>query len=821
MAIASLGIVFVLLQVLGLLIETRGDVYVVLMVDDPVVSYQGSIPEFPATAAPSGAKVDVTREHVQSYKKYLSESHDMLLQRTLESGTYTKLYSYHHLINGFAVDASAEAIERLAVAEEVKHIEKNWKVQKMTTHTPHILGLPNQVWPQLGGPEHAGEGVVIGLVDSGINPRHPSFSNSQATPRNFKGKCEVGQGFPAGSCNNKIVAARHFAAAAIAEGTFNATLDYASPYDVEGHGSHTASTAAGNYRVPVIVNGFNYGYATGMAPRAKIAMYRAMFTLGGYMADLIAAIDKAVEDGVDILNLSLGPSSIPPGVSTFLSTLDIELLYAAKAGVFVVQAAGNSGPKTGTMLSFSPWTTTVAASVTDRSYVNTIELGNGQTYAGIGLAPPTEGELYHKMVSAVDVSYKNTTYEASVSFCQTPEPFIKHLVQGNILMCSYTLDFAYGSSTIRAVADTAQKLGAAGFLMTLDPVEIGSDEDIIKDGSVPLTVPGIIVTDYNHTVALMEYYNASTKRDIHGTAMDFGATARINDGRVATYSRSGPAVTQYSSRGPDVNNANSQPSDTLKPNIMAPGDQIWAAWSPTSIDVSALKGQNFAMMSGTSMATPHVAGVAALIKQKYPSWSPAAITSALMTTAYVMDKYEKPILAQNPENNSTASLGPATPFDCGAGAINPAKALDPGLIFYIDFDNYIGFLCSVPGVDEGSVRVATGVGCPSNIPWSSDLNTPSITVSNLIGSMHVHRVMKNVADTETYNAVIREPEGVEVKVWPESFTIPKDNSTSLTVILRVRKAEFDFTFGDIVLKGDKGHDVRIPLAVHAASALGN
>eukprot|EP01018_Ginkgo_biloba_P026300 Gb_06235 [translate_table: standard] len=843
MANVCAGVVFImLLQVLGLLVETRGDVYVVLMVDDPVVSYQGSIPGFPATAAPSGAKVDVTRNHVQLYKKYLIERHDILLKSTLQNGTYTKLYSLHHLLNGFVVDTSDQAVERLAGADGVRHIERDWEVQKMTTHTPDFLGIPTGVWPQLGGPQHSGEGVVIGMVDTGINPLHPSFSNSQnqsvsKRKHNFKGKCEVGQRFPAGSCNGKIISAQHFSKAAVASGLFNATRDYASPYDSNGHGrqllfiftesflfwgllferihsSHTASIAAGNYRVPVIVNGFNYGYATGMAPRAKIAVYKAIYSFGGNMADVAAAVDKAVEDGVDILSLSLGPSRIPRFAPVvFLSLLDIELLFALKAGVFVVQAAGNEGPYSSTVRSFSPWITTVAASLTDRSYNNNIQLGEGQNIAGIGLAPPTKGESKYKMVSAIDVFYGNAT-SIGTNTCQHPESYFnKDLVQGNLIICSYSY---LSIASIMGIADTSKKLGAAGFV-TIDP-NVGPEAN--KDISVILAVPGIILTDINSSLALMEYYNASTKRDSNGTAVEFEATAKIRDGRVAVYSGHAPIVAWFSSRGPDVTNVKFQPADVLKPNIMAPGNLIWAAWSPSSGDYQNFQGKNFAMISGTSMATPHVAGIAALIKQKYPKWTPATIASAVMTTASTVDRDGNPILAQNPGLNNK-SLGPASLFDYGAGAIDPAKAMDPGLVFDTDFMKYIGFICSVPGVDQGYVRNATGVACPSTIPLSSDLNTPSITVTKLEGSRHVRRTVKNVAGVESYNASIGEPEGVEVDVQPRSFTIRKNQSTSLMVILRAKRATRVFTFGKIVLRGDKGHVVQIPLAIFVKSVVGS
>lgn len=229
-------------------------------------------------------------------------------------------------------------------------------------------------------------------------------------------------------------------------------------------------------------------------------------------------------------------------------------------------------------------------------------------------------------------------------------------------------------------------------------------------------------------------------------------------------------------------------------------------------------GQDFAVVSGTSMATPHVAGVAALIKQKHPHWSPAAITSAMMTTADVADDSGAPILAQQ-----TNQLAPATPFDYGAGSINPSRAIDPGLVFNTYFRHYIQFLCAVPGVDDESVRRAVGVGCPTKRKdWCSDLNTASLTVSNLVGSRKVIRRVTNVGGhNETYQVTVREPLGVKVSVSPQVFTISANASMHLRIVLEATEATNAYTFGEMVLRGSRKHVVSVPIAVYASSSLGS
>ncbi|CAL1376004.1 unnamed protein product [Linum trigynum] len=780
-------------------------VFMILMEDEPVFSVKSNT---------TNLRVE---EATRAYKERLMISHDIFLESILKHN-YTKLYSYTHLLNGFAVNVeSDEALSALKRATGVRAVHEDVKMQKLTTHTPSFLGIPTGVWPALGGADSSGDGVVIGLIDTGINPLHPSFRTGLPSRFNkttkFKGKCATGLQFPSTSCNGKIIGAQYFARAAIAAGDFNATRDFVSPFDADGHGSHTASTAAGNHQIPVMANDFNYGYASGMAPGARIAVYKALYTFGGYMSDVVAAVDQAVEDGVDILSLSIGPSSVPPGPSAFLNVLEMELLFATRAGIFVVQAAGNGGPSSSSILSFSPWITTVAASITDRRYNNSIILGNGLSFSGTGLAPPTAGTLSVPIAAAADVSQRNTTSVLEVESCQHPEHFIPSLAHQKLIICTYNFDFENEAASIATVADTIQKVGASGFIITMDPA-MGSEQ--VKGTTMTLKIPAIILNNMQASTALWEYYNSNTKRGANGEATVFTASARIMGGRQAFYTAQAPVVASYSSRGPDVNNALLQTADVLKPNIMAPGSSIWAAWSPNSEGDPYIKGQNFALVSGTSMATPHIAGVAALIKHKHPKWSPAAITSAMMTTADRSDLSGSPILAQ-----SANQLGPATPFDHGSGSVNPARAIDPGLVFNADFDHYVQFLCSVPGVDDDSVRRAVGTGCPPRRQsWCSDLNTPSVTISNLVGSRKVIRTVTNVSGMdEFYRVTVRKPAGVNITVRPRFFVVRGHNSRRLRIVLFATNVTRAYSFGEMVLHGSRRHVVRIPIAVYVSTLL--
>ncbi|KAH7659232.1 Peptidase S8 subtilisin-related protein [Dioscorea alata] len=799
--ICAVIILCILLDLYQGSLNVDAEVFLVVMEDESVISYKKS------------------GDDALKYKEKVITRHDIFLESLLPADSYSKLYSYTHLFNGFALHTtSREALEVLHSAQGIRIIHEDVKMVKMTTHSPEYLGLPTRVWPSLGGPDMAGDGVVIGLIDTGINPNHPSFANLKPGPpsdiRKFRGKCEsAAHEFPLNACNGKIVGAQYFARAAIASGDFNASHDFASPFDSDGHGSHTAAIAAGNFRIPVISNNFSYGFASGMAPGAHIAIYKAIYSFGGYMSDVVAAVDKAVEDGVDILSLSIGPSAVPTGPAAFLNILEMELLFAVKAGVLVVQAVGNGGPTPSSVLSFSPWITSVAASTTDRKYNNSIVFGNGQVFTGTALSLPTQEGLFLPLAAAEDVCNWNETCILARN-CQRPEPFNRSLIRGKLIVCTFS-DFIFSPTSVDSIVSTAQKIGAAGFVVIMAR---GRSSEFLNEttSTLNLPLPGIVLSSREASEAFWDYYDSHTLRTKNEVVVNFGACARILDGRHAVYTGKGPSVASYSSRGPDVNNALMQTADVLKPNILAPGTSIWSAWSPTSQSDQYNIGQDFAILSGTSMATPHVAGVAALIKQKHRHWSPAMITSALMTSAMLTDRSGELLSAQVRDG-----LIPATPFDYGAGFINPSHALNPGLVFDAKFRQYIQFLCVVPGVDDESVQRAVGIGCPTvRSDWCSDLNTASITVSNLVGSRQVIRKVTSVGSTEErYQVVVREPAGVAVTVNPQAFTIQPDSSMILKIMLEGREIANDYTFGELVFNGDKNHVVKVPLAIFVSSTL--
>ncbi|CAN1222579.1 Subtilisin-like protease SBT2.4 [Linum grandiflorum] len=303
----------------------------------------------------------------------------------------------------------------------------------------------------------------------------------------------------------------------------------------------------------------------------------------------------------------------------------------------------------------------------------------------------------------------------------------------------------------------------------------------------------------------MKYYEQHISRDARGQVAGFNGRARIGEGRVSNFGGRSPIVSRFSSRGPDYAIV-----DVLKPDILAPGHQVWAAWSPLSALEPLLAGiprYSFALMSGTSMATAHVGGIAALVRQHNPSWNPSMIASAITTTASKYDSH----------------VSPATYFDFGAGLISPGRALDPGLVLSSEFKDYIDFLCSLPDIDWVKIRAATGVSCNQKLTHLANLNLPSVTISALrFGHpIQLQRRFKSVGTKpETYLCYVLSPNGTTVSVSPTWFRIAPLQTQDIRIELHAtaKEAVNAFSFGEIVLTGSLDHIVRLPLSVLLSSS---
>lgn len=310
--------------------KSSKSLYIVQLIEKPVVAYEGDIAGFPATRPAPGKRINPNSPNVVKYVGHLTARQNAVLS----SVGGQKLYSYFYTYNGFAADISAKQADVLRKNPGVLAVTKNELVNVDTSSTPAFLGLtePGSLWYQLGDPALAnrripgpGENVVIGIIDSGIWPEHPSFSDRDAQGRvaygplsGFSARCMAGEQFTTANCNLKLVGAQYFNAAWGGNAGIEAQRpwEYTSPRDYNGHGSHTAGTAGGNYGVPVTGPGAIFGSVSGIAPRARISAYKALWsteagdTASGQTADLVAAIDRAVADGVDVINYSIDRKSV-------------------------------------------------------------------------------------------------------------------------------------------------------------------------------------------------------------------------------------------------------------------------------------------------------------------------------------------------------------------------------------------------------------------------------------------------------------------------------------------------------------------------------
>lgn len=705
------------------------NLYIVQMVDMPVSSYTGGIPGFRATKPAPGRKIDRLSNDVVRYAGHLVSKHDAALARA--GGR--KVYSYTYSFNGFAAELDAAAVERLKATPGVISVSKDEMRVRDTNTTPAFLGLTGAtgVWTtQFGGPQNAGEGMVVGMLDTGIWPENPSFSDRDANGKlvfhqipGFHGKCTPGEQFPASKCGQKLVAAQYFGEGFGGRAGVKAAFpyEYWSARDADGHGSHTSSTAAGNFGVAASAAGFNLGQISGMAPRARISTYKVCWGRGDeggcFSSDSVAAIDQAVGDGVDVINFSISGTS-----TNFLDPVEIAFLFAADAGVFVAASAGNSGPTPGTVAHPGPWLTTVAAGTEAASSTGTVTLGNGAVYTGASIGG-TVTSTPTVLSTAAGLPSANAT-EVRLCFIGTLDPAV---VNGKIVVC----DRGENARTDKSAA-VKQAGGVGMILANTSANSLNADLH---------SVPTVHV-DHIAGPAIKAYVVAAGPN----------ATASLAGGIPANVPA--PDVAAFSSRGPLRASG-----DLLKPDIMAPGVDILAAVSP------AAGGRNFDFLSGTSMSSPHMAGLGALMKQKYPTWSPMAIKSAFMTTATPL---RTPIAA-----------GPIAggPFDYGAGHVVPKGAVDPGLVYDSGFVDWVGFIC---GTGQLPASSCTGSGIPVVEP--SNLNQASIAVDGLAGIQTVTRTVRNVsASALALTPTVTGLAGFGVTFSPATLNVARGATATYTV----------------------------------------
>jgi subtilisin family serine protease len=753
--------------------------YIVQLRLDPVVAYDGGIAGLPATEPGKGKKIDPTSSKVAKYADHLKARHADVLAAV---GGGQRLYDYVYTYNGFAARLTEGQAMKLESRRDVLSVKRDELQTADTSDTPTFLGLrdPGSLWAQLGGETAGGknsagpgENIVIGIVDSGVWPESRSFSDRDANGKliyqqlpGWHGKCTPGEQFNASMCNQKLIGAQRFNAAWGGDAALEAQRpwEFMSPRDYNGHGSHTGSTAGGQNGVTTTGPASIFKPTTGMAPRARIAAYKALWstqdasTASGFTSDLVAAIDTAVADGVDVINYSISGTR-----TNFLDPVQVSFLFAADAGVFVSVSAGNSGPDTGTVAHPGPWLTTVAAGTHNRSGEGSVTLGNGATFNGASLATPVGPAPLIDSTAAGLTGADPTRVALCYSTVDTGgAPVLDPAkVAGKIVVCDRGVTARVNKSL------AVQEAGGVGMIL-LNPTANSLNADF-------------------HFVPTVHLQNTAYAA-VHAYAATANPTATINQATIV-FNAPAPFTAAFSSRGPLTAGG----GDLLKPDVMAPGVDVLASVAPPGNH-----GFDFNLYSGTSMSAPHVAGLAALLKDLHPNWSPMAIKSALMTSGSdVLD---------GPNTN------PLVIFRQGAGHVRPNSAADPGLVYDHGFNDWLAFLCgTTTGVNPATCTALQGLGFSFD---PSDLNVPSIAIGDLAGVQTVTRKVTNVGTSPaTYNASVTGMAGINVNVSPASLTLNPGETKSFTVTFTRTTAALNAYTGGQLAWSDGTHIVRSPLVI--------
>ncbi|CAO2047293.1 unnamed protein product [Urochloa humidicola] len=742
--------------------------------------------------------VHVASEHAprSSRPRLLSRGYTSFLRDSLPASISRPaprlLYTYAHAATGFAARLTERQAAHLASQRSVLAVAPDGIRQLHTTLTPSFLRLS----PSSGllPASNAATDVVIGALDTGIYPDgRASFyadPSMPPPPSRFRGGCVSTPSFNASAyCNNKLVGAKFFhegyeAAYGIGN-RLDETEDPRSPLDSNGHGTHTASTAAGSAVAGATFYNYAKGRAVGMAPGARVAAYKVCWNNGCADSDILKAFDAAIADGVDVISLSLGAVGDAPNF--YEDQTAIGAFSAVRKGIVVSASAGNSGPGERTAVNVAPWFITAGASTINRRFPASVVLGDGETFTGVSLyAGAPLGEAKIPLVYGGDVGSE---------VCEAGK-LNASLVAGKIVVCDPGVN-------ARAAKGEAVKLaGGAGAILVSSKAY---GEQALAAAHV---LPATAVT-----------FAAAEKIKRYMKANASPVATIVFQGTVVGRKPSSPRMASFSSRGPNL-----RAPEVLKPDVTAPGVDILAAWtganSPTELD-SDTRRVKFNIISGTSMSCPHVSGIAALLRQAHPNWSPAAIKSALVTTAYNVDNAGGIIRDMSTRKAST-------PFVRGAGHVDPNRAVDPGLVYDAGADEYFNFLCAL-GYTTDQIAVFTkkdepAVNCSTRRSASAgDLNYPAFSVvfvnsTEKDDEITQRRVVRNVGSNvrAKYSVTVTNPAGVRVTVKPRILRFkPWQRTQEYAVTFKPlvgANVTDKYTFGSIVWSDGK-HKVTSPVAI--------
>ncbi len=716
---------------------------------DGLGSYAGGLDGLAATSPDvTGRPVKLNRPADAAYGRYVAAREATIITSIHAQVPGVKVgETFRIAFGGAAMRVPANRIDDLLRVPGVVAVMKDKKAQPQTDTTPGFLGA-DQVWPTLGGQSNAGENVLVGVLDTGVWPEHPSFADPGIDPIGGSFACEFGDGSDPllgdpFTCNDKLVGAYAFTdtymtfeTALPGEFCNNATGE-CSARDADGHGTHTSSTAVGSPVDDASIFGIDRGDISGMAPGAHLIMYRVCLEEGCYQSDSIDAVEQAILDGVDVINFS-----ISGGANPYTDGVELAFLDAYAAGILVNASAGNAGPGAGTADHGGPWTNTVGASTSPRQWLTTVHLtaDNADTFdaTGASITPGVTSDT--PVVSAGDVAGYGDPE------CGTPLP--AGSVTGQVVLC-------LGQFSRNLRANNVLAGGGAGMLLVVPPPGPGN---LFTDN---FWVPTVTINSPDPGIDLLDFVDAHSGIVAH---WDTGSATAVTP----------DVMTSFSSRGPV--------GDWIKPDVTAPGIQILAGHTPEPVSVfGGPPGEFYQVIAGTSMSSPHAAGVSALVRAVHPSWTPGQVKSALMTSSI------QQVLEED-------GVTPADPFDMGAGSIRANLAVNPTLTF-----------------DETAANYAAGAADPLG---RIDLNVPSINAPVMPGMITTTRTAVNVSGSkQKFTANVEAPSGASITVQPHSFSVNKGGSFTFSVTIDGTGLAEGQYFGRIDLVPQSGaNKVTLPVA---------
>jgi len=722
--------------------EDQLPLYLVRFAEEPVATYMGDIASLAATSieVTGEKKLDASSKTSLAYHVYLAKKQVSYI-RSMEQQLGRPLnvaYQYFYANNGLALHLTADEAAQVAKMAGVVSVKKDEERALTTDNGPVWIGAP-EIWDGSGTGglgSTQGEGMIVGIIDTGINPSNPSFA-SVGPVDGYVHVNPYGSGnYTPGSycdtvdstfCNDKLIGAWGYL-----------TVNGGDPTDTNGHGSHTASTAAGNV-VTAIVSAPTTSVTrtiSGVAPHANIIAYAACCTLSA----LTAAIDQVVVDQVDVVNYSIGSLGCAPS-DTWNDFDTIGFLNARNAGIFVATSAGNCGPGVQTVGSpaDAPWLTSVAASTHDRVFFNLLaDMSGGNT-------PPPDDIAGRGLTSAYGPA--PIVYAGDYGDALCANPFAAGTwTNGEIVVCDR------GSAGRIEKGQNVLAGGAGGYVLANTAADGNS---LVTDAHV---LPAVHIA-FNDGLGLKNWLASGS-----------GHMATISGWSVAESPAIGDVMASFSSRGAN------QVIDILSPSVAAPGVDILAAAGTSDNAV-------WDLISGTSMASPHVAGSAALLMALHSGWTPAEVQSALMTTA------ETSLLDSN-------GVSPAGPFDYGSGRVDLSLAAQAGLVLDETGANY---LAADP----------SGGGDPKT------LNLASMQNSNCQGTCTWKRTVTSTQSTAVdWTASANTPAGMNVSISPSNFTLPPGGSQTLDITADINGLPAEnWAFAEVLLAATDQPTAVLPIAV--------